>query len=170
MRAEHYISWPEERKWTPTSPKENCMINRIKEIIAFLIDPEEYTDHDFEEVHDTLLGMGYSHEEIENALNMLAFDRDMEDRAEPAGFAPNVRVLSEDERSILSTDAHGHLLMLRRLGWISEVQLSLIIESAALEYSHPISLDEIKDISSRFVSDLPDSLKHEQYPRIEKTH
>jgi uncharacterized protein Smg (DUF494 family) len=146
------------------------MINKIKEIIAFLIDPEEYADHDFEEVHDTLLGMGYSDEEIQNALRMLAFDRDIEDRIEPAGLVPNIRLLSEDERSMLSTDAHGLLLMLRRLGWISEVQLCLIIESAALEYSHPISLDEIKDITSRFVSDLPDSLTPEQYPRIDKTH
>jgi len=152
------------------SPKENGMMDRIKEIIAFLIDPDEYSDRDFEEVHDTLLGMGYSDEEIQNALRMLAFDSDIEDRIEPAGLVPNVRVLSEDERSMLSTDAHGHLLMLRRLGWISEVQLSLIIESAALEYTHPISLEEIKDISSRFVSDLPDSLTHEQYPRVDKTH
>jgi len=146
------------------------MIDRIKEIIAFLIDPEEYGDHDFEEVHDALLGMGYSDEEIQNALRMLAFDGDVEYRVEDAGLVPKVRVLSEEERSTLSTAAHGHLLMLRRLGWISEVQLSLIIESAALEYSHPISLEEIKDISSRFVSDLPDSLSPEQYSRIDKTH
>jgi len=152
------------------SSRENGMIDRIKEIIAFLIDPDEYTDRDYEEVHDTLLGMGYSDEEIQNALRMLAFDRDIEDRIAPMDLVPNVRVLSEDERSMLSTDAHGHLLMLRRLGWISEVQLSLIIESAALEYSHPISLEEIKDISSRFVSDLPDALTHEQYPRVDKTH
>lgn len=146
------------------------MIDRIKEIIAFLIDPEEHADHEFEEVHDTLLGMGYSDEEIQNALRMLTFDRDVEDRVEHEGLVPNVRVLSEDERSMLSTAAHGHILMLRRLGWISEVQLSLIIESAALEYSHPISLEEIKDISSRFVSDLPDSMTSGQYPRIDKTH
>ena len=146
------------------------MIDRIKEIIAFLIDPEEYADYEYEEVHDTLLGMGYSDEEIQSALRMLAFDRDVEDRIEQAGLVPNVRVLSEDERSMLSTAAHGHLLMLRRLGWISEVQLSLIIESAALEYTHPISLEEIKDISSRFVTDLPDSLTSEQYPRIDKAH
>jgi uncharacterized protein Smg (DUF494 family) len=150
--------------------KDGGMIDKIKEIIAFLIDPEEYGDHEFEEVHDTLLGMGYSDEEIQSALRMLAFDRDVEDRVEHAGLVSNVRVLSEEERTMLSTAAHGHLLMLRRLGWISEVQLSLIIESAALEYSHPISLEEIKDISSRFVSDLPDSLTPEQYPRIDKAH
>ena len=138
--------------------KDSGMIDKIKEIIAFLIDPEEYGENDYEEVHDTLLGMGYSNEEIQSALRMLAFDR------------PNVRVLSEEERSMLSTAAHGHILMLRRLGWISEVQLSLIIESAALEYTHPISLEEIKDISSRFVSDLPDSLTSDQYPRIDKAH
>lgn len=150
--------------------KDSGMIDKIKEIIAFLIDPEEYGENDYEEVHDTLLGMGYSNEEIQSALRMLAFDRDVEDRVEHTGLLPNVRVLSEEERSMLSTAAHGHILMLRRLGWISEVQLSLIIESAALEYTHPISLEEIKDISSRFVSDLPDSLTSDQYPRIDKAH
>ena len=150
--------------------REDRMIDRIKEIIAFLIDPEEYSDHEYEEVHETLIDMGYSDEEIRSALRMLAFDRDVEDRIGDSGLLPNVRVLSDEERSMLSTEAHGHLLMLKRLGWISEVQLSLILESASLEYTHPVSLDEIKDISSRFVSDLPDSSSPEQYPRIDKAH
>lgn len=145
-------------------------MERIKEIIAFLIDPEEHTYNEYEEVHETLLDMGYTNEEIQSALRMLAFDRDVEDRIDNEGLLPSVRVLSDDERSMLSTAAHGHLLMLRRLGWISEVQLSLIIESAGLEYAHPISLEEIKEITSRIVSDLPDSLSAEQQPRIDKAH
>jgi uncharacterized protein Smg (DUF494 family) len=146
------------------------MIERIKEIIAFLMDSESSELNDRGEIHDALVDMGYSNEEIRNAMRMLNFDTDIEDVGVDPGLFPGVRVLSDNEKCVLSMQAQGHLLKLQYLGWISEVQLSLIIESASLEYSHPISLEEIKEIASRYVSDLPDFASPDQHRRGGKAH
>jgi uncharacterized protein Smg (DUF494 family) len=144
------------------------MIERIKEIIAFLMDRDLVELDEHGEIHDTLTDMGYSSEEIRNAMKMLNFDTDVEDTVMDRVVVPGVRVLSETEKAVLSMQAQGHLLKLQRLGWLSEVQLSLIIESASLEYAHPISLDEVKEMASRYVSDLPDFMSPDQYLRHER--
>ena len=146
------------------------MIERIKEIIAFLMDPDRSDVPDQLDIQDTLTDMGYSSEEIYHAFNMLSFDSDVEDQLVMNDILPGVRVLSEDEKSVLSLDAQGHLLMLQSLGWLSEVQLSLIIETVSMEYSRPVSLDEIKEMSTRFVSDLPDNPSSDYYKRNDKSH
>jgi uncharacterized protein Smg (DUF494 family) len=146
------------------------MIERIKEIIAFLMDPDRSDVPDQLDIQDTLTDMGYSSEEIYHALNMLNFDADVEDQLVMNDILPSVRILSETEKSVLSLDAQGHLLMLQRLGWLSEVQLSLIIETAAMEYSRPVSLEEIKEMSVRFVSDIPDNPSSDYYKRNDKSH
>lgn len=146
------------------------MIERIKEIIAFLMDPDRSDIIDRVDIHDTLSSMGYSNEEIHHALELIDFEGDVEDQPAMSRVSEGVRVLSESEKSVLSTDAQGHLLMLQRLGWLSEVQLNLIIESAALEYSRPVSLDEIKEMSTRFVSDLPDKISPDAYQRDNEPH
>ncbi len=146
------------------------MIERIKEIIAFLMDPERFDIQDQLDIQDTLADMGYSSEEIHHALDMINFDADVDDQLVMNDILPGVRVLSESEKSVLSLEAQGHLLMLQRLGWLSEVQLSLIIETAALEYSRPVSLVELKEMSIRFVSDLPDNTSSDYYKRNCKSH
>ncbi len=146
------------------------MIERIKEIIAFLMDPDRSDIQDQLDIQDTLTDMGYSSEEIHHALNMINFDADVDDQLVMNDILPGVRVLSESEKSVLSLEAQGHLLMLQRLGWLSEVQLSLIIETAALEYSRPVSLEELKEMSIRFVSDLPDNPSPDYYKRNGKSH
>jgi uncharacterized protein Smg (DUF494 family) len=146
------------------------MIERVKEIIAFLMDPDSSELNERGEIHAALIDMGYSNDEIRSAMRMLNFDNDIEDTDMSFDIVPGVRVLSESEKFVLSTQAQGHLLMLQRLGWLSEVQLNLIIENASLEYSHPISLEEIKEIISRYVSDLPDFASPDQYRREGKMH
>ena len=146
------------------------MIERIKEIIAFLMDPDRPELTGQMDIQDTLTDMGYSNEEIYHALNMMNFDSDVEDQLILSDILPGVRVLSESEKSILSLDAQGHLLMLLRLGWLNEIQFNLIIETAAMEYSTPVSIDEIREMSKRFVADLPDSPQPDHYKRIDESH
>ena len=72
------------------------------------------------------------------------------------GFEGGTRVLSAVERSMLSLDAQGWLLWLRSAGWLSETHLSLIIESAGLEFRPPATLEEVKVVALRYVPSLPD--------------
>lgn len=132
------------------------MSERIKEIIEYIMDlePGDLGDPSF--VQDELEDMGYTRFEIRQAFRMLDFGSDIgEGEPERGAGAPN-RVLNEFEKHMLSVPAQGYLLNLHRLGWISEMQLSSIIDNAAFELIPPVSLEEVRVLAARFVSDLPE--------------
>jgi uncharacterized protein Smg (DUF494 family) len=132
------------------------MSERIKEIIDYIMDLEPGDLGDSSFVQDELEDMGYTRFEIRQAFRMLDFGSDAGDGGE-AGVPPaGNRVLNEFEKHMLSIPAQGYLLNLSRLGWISEIQLSSIIDNAAYEFLPPVSLEEVRDLASRFVSDLPE--------------
>ena len=132
------------------------MKERIKDIIAYLMDPESIEYFDPFYLENELMEMGYSADEIRQAFNMLNLDDDFQDTGVSIELGSKTRVLGESEKLILSTPAQGYLLRLHRLGWISETQLGLIIENASLEFMPPVSVSEIKDLASRYVFNLPE--------------
>lgn len=146
------------------------MNERIKEIIAYLMDPSASNLHDPSLIQSELEDMGYTREEIKQALNMLDFESTPKDSGLEPEFDAGTRILGESEKFVLSTSAQGYLLRLYRLGWVSEVQLSHIIENSALEFSPPVSIDEVKEITSRFVSDLPEEIPPDDNHRDGQVH
>jgi len=132
------------------------MSERIKEIIDYIMDLEPGDLGDPSLVQDELEDMGYSRFEIRQAFRMLDFGFDLADRSPVSHSRPISRVLSEFEKHMLSIPAQGYLLNLHRLGWITEMQLSSIIDNATFEFSPPVSLEEVRELASRFVSDLPE--------------
>jgi len=131
------------------------MSERIKEIIDYIMDLEPAELGDPGSIEDELQNMGYSGFEIKQAFSMLDLASDVGDRARQADPRARSRVLSEFEKHVLSVQAQGYLLNLQRLGLISEIQLGLIIDNAAYEFNPPVSFEEIKELASRLVSDLP---------------
>jgi uncharacterized protein Smg (DUF494 family) len=131
------------------------MSEKIKEIIDFLMDLDPGDLRDPALVQGELEEMGYSRIEIRQAFCMLDFGSGITDRAVAADARAGSRVLSDFEKHVLSIPAQGYLLSLHRLGWISEMQLSSIIDNAALEFAPPASLEEVRELASRFVFDLP---------------
>lgn len=134
------------------------MKERIKEIIAYLMDPESSELKDPSAIHGELEDMGYSHDEIKQALTIMDLEPILENGGNEYYLSTLTRILGQAEKLILSTSAQGYLLKLHHLGWISEAQLSLIIENASIECSPPVSIVEIKEIASRYVSDLPEDI------------
>jgi uncharacterized protein Smg (DUF494 family) len=134
------------------------MSERIKEIIDYIMDlqPGDLKDPSF--VRDELEDMGYSRFEIGQAFLMLDFGSDVADRTAVGDSHTGNRVLSEFEKHVLSIPAQGYLLNLHRLGWITELQLGAIIDNSAFEFIPPVSLEEVRDLASRFVSDLPEDM------------
>jgi uncharacterized protein Smg (DUF494 family) len=131
------------------------MSERIKEIIEYIMDLEPGDLKDPSYVQDELEDMGYSRFEIRQAFRMLDFGSDGTDRGLSVDAKSGNRVLNEFEKHTLSIPAQGYLLNLHRLGWISEMQLGSIIDNAAFEFIPPVSLEEVRDLASRFVPDLP---------------
>jgi uncharacterized protein Smg (DUF494 family) len=134
------------------------MSERIKEIIDYIMDLEQVDLKDPAIVQDELEDMGYSRFEIRQAFRMLDFGSDFADQTAVGDQRMGSRVLSDFEKHILSIPAQGYLLSLHKLGWISEMQLSSIIDNAAFELAPPVSLEEVRDLASRFVSDLPEDV------------
>jgi uncharacterized protein Smg (DUF494 family) len=134
------------------------MSERIKEIIEYIMELEPGELKNPDGVQEELEELGYSGFEIRQAFRMLDFGSDIADRAQRPDTHGGSRVLSEFEKHMLSIPAQGYLLNLYRLGWISELQLSSIIDNAAFECYPPVSLAEVQELTYRFVSDLPEDV------------
>jgi len=131
------------------------MSERIKEIIDYIMDLEPAALGDPDAIEDELEGMGYAEFEIKQAFSMLDLGVDGADRTERGRSRAGSRVLSEFEKHVLSVPAQGYLLNAHRLGLISEVQLGLIIDNATYEFTPPVSLEEVRELAARLISDLP---------------
>jgi uncharacterized protein Smg (DUF494 family) len=129
---------------------------RIREIISWIMDNEPDESYDPGTLYTRLEDMGYSSEEIRQAMLLLDADSVRGGIFADDGFSSGTRVLSAVERSMLSLEAQGWLLWLRSAGWISETHLSLVIESAGLEFRPPASLEEVMEIAHRYVPSIPD--------------
>lgn len=146
------------------------MNERIKQIIAYIMDPDSIELKDPAVLHSELEDLGYSVDEINQAMTMI----DTESLRNGEGIEPEIparaRVLGEAERMILSTDAQGYLLRLYRLGWLSEANLSLVIENAGMEYIAPVAVSEVREIATRYVTDLPEDEEETSRRRGGRVH
>jgi len=129
---------------------------RIREIISWIMDNDQDDPYDPGALYNRLEDMGYSSEEIRQAMLLLDADSSVSGMFADDGFERGTRILSSGERSLLSLDAQGWLLWLRSGGYISETHLSLIIESAGLEFRPPASLEEVMEVALRYVPSIPE--------------
>jgi uncharacterized protein Smg (DUF494 family) len=147
------------------------MINdRIKEIIEYMmkLDPGEL--YESGRVQEELEDLGYNRFEIRQALRMLDVAATASDHPAESSGRPGSRVLGEFEKHALSVAAQGYLIGLHRLGFVSEMQLSLIIENAAFEFTPPVSLDEVKELAARYIAELPDDISSDSARRGDALH
>ncbi len=128
---------------------------RIREIISWIMDNAPGDPYDPGNIYTRLEDMGYSSEEIRQAVLLLDADSLRGGLLADDGFDRGTRILSSMERNMLSLEAQGWLLWLRSTGWISETHLCLIIESAGLEYRASASLEEVMEIALRYVPSIP---------------
>ncbi|HSG29394.1 MAG TPA: DUF494 family protein [Candidatus Krumholzibacterium sp.] len=134
------------------------MKQRIKEIIAYIMDLRTEGLADLGLMNHELEDLGYSSDEIDQALRILDFDSGSDGGSRLSPLHVVNRILGEGEKIFLSTAAQGYLIRLQSSGWLSETQLSLIIENAPAEYQIPVSAEEIMDLTSRFVPEIPEEV------------
>lgn len=134
------------------------MKERIKEIITYIMDQRIDGFIDAEDMHFELEDMGYTEDEIKQAFSILDFDHSFDEVEPDTAFHTRNRILGEGEKMFLTIDAQGYLIRLQSSGWLTETQLSLIIENAGIEYPIPVSLGEIKELTSRYVPEIPDDI------------
>ena len=134
------------------------MKGRIREIIEYIMDSESTDTMDLEGINDELEEMGYSLDEISQAMTILDFGI-LDDNVESGSqlYTKN-RILGEGEKILLTTDAQGYLIKLQSGGWLTEAQLNIIIENAGMEYRIPVSLNEVKELVLGFAPDVPEEV------------
>lgn len=131
------------------------MYEKVMEIIVILMkhmQDEQGRFNDISDVSQTLVGYGYTQQEVNTAFAWL-FERlqaqaeIVVDAAAPLQPKPN-RILHAIERLIISPEAYGYLIQLRELGLIDDVQTELLIERAMLTGARSVTQDDIKTIAA----------------------
>jgi uncharacterized protein Smg (DUF494 family) len=146
------------------------MNERIKEIIDYIMDLDPGELRESAIVQEELEGLGYNRFEIRQAFRMLDVGAAASDQFPDPAARSASRVLGEFEKHGLSVAAQGYLINLRRLGVVSEMQLSMMIDYAAFEFAPPVSLDEVKELAGRYIADLPDDVTPDTARRDEPLH
>jgi uncharacterized protein Smg (DUF494 family) len=139
------------------------MGDRILEIVVHLMDHIRDNQGEFaqmEAVVSELKNLGYTDNEISSAYCWLMERFDGNDstfyEAFPEQHFSN-RILTNFERYQLSTDAYGFLIKLLHHSLIDDEQFESILERGTMFSPKPITLDQIKLISSSIVfRDLSD--------------
>lgn len=125
------------------------MERHIVEILVILM--KEYPEgsirpEDFEPLANSLIGMGYTQNEIETALFWFFNRQEIKQNLQPAqGLSEDsFRVLQDHERAVITPKAYGYLLELHCLGLITLGEMDAIIERAVLMGSQKVDVEEIK--------------------------
>ena len=135
-------------------------MEKVMEIIVLLMkhmQDEQGRFNDIADVSQTLVGYGYTQQEVNTAFAWL-FERlqaqaaTIVDTTKPLSHKPN-RVLHTIEQLTISPEAYGYLIELRELGLIDHAQTELIIERAMLTGARSITKDDIKAIAASILLD-----------------
>ncbi len=131
------------------------MQDKILEIVVYLMN--QLTEHQgsmnsIDEMSADLRSMGFTDTEISSAYNWLL--KHFEDYPDSFSHSDTnissraVRVLSDTERGIISSEAYGYLLQLRHLNLLTTEQMEMILDRCALFVNEPIDINEMKMLAS----------------------
>jgi uncharacterized protein Smg (DUF494 family) len=141
--------------------------DRILEIVVYLM--SHLNDHQeglgsLDEMSTDLRSMGFTDNEISSAYNwLLKHFENYPESFSSREYQPDnrsVRILSDQERKMISSEAYGYLLQLRHLSLITTEQMELILDRATLFDTDPMEISDIKILASATMfengsSDLP---------------
>lgn len=125
------------------------MEDKVLEIVVLLmshIRENQGQLDNLEDISDSLKSQGFTDNEISSAYSWV-LDQLQSDSQFLSGVthpSASFRILTNDERHLFTTEAVGYLLQLRYLGLLSNRQLELVIERAALVGPPPVDLEQIK--------------------------
>ena len=130
------------------------MVSRMIDLVVLVADLSQNKGKSLKELDSELVGLGYSAEEIEQAIFWLSSQwqpgcRPMDDTMKPAH-----RVLSPWEAMCLDTDSYGYLLRLQNLGIIDLDQFETIMTRILPIGGEKLPLGELKTLAGSIIFDL----------------
>jgi Smg protein len=103
-----------------------------------------------------LEGAGFTHHNVERALDWLADLACVRDALPLAGNGAAVRIFSDGELSRLSTECRGFLFTLERLGVLSPQQREVVIERMLALDADELDTEQLKWVVLMVLSSQPD--------------
>ncbi len=127
--------------------------NRVLEIVVFIM--SHIKDHqgqleNIDDISSYLKSNGFTDNEISSAYSWVLDQIQAENQflLDDIQIENSVRVISEPERRLFTTDALGYLIQLQHLGLITVSQMELLLERGSLVGPIPIEVDQLKMIIS----------------------
>jgi Smg protein len=103
-----------------------------------------------------LEGAGFTHRNVERALDWLADLASVRDALPLEGTGPAVRIFCDGELSRLSTECRGFLFTLERLGILSPQQREVVIERMLALDADELDTEQLKWVVLMVLSSQPD--------------
>jgi uncharacterized protein Smg (DUF494 family) len=131
------------------------MVNRLMDLLVLVVELTRKSDKSFRELDKELIHLGYSTEEIEQAVFWVSSQWPRVERgATKEAVRPSTRVLSPWETMGLSADAYSYLLRLQNLGILDEDQFERIMYRILPFRGEKLDLGDIKALAGAVVFDL----------------
>jgi Smg protein len=112
-----------------------------------------------------LEGAGFTHHNVERALDWLADLACVRDALPLEGNGAAVRIFSDGELSRLSTECRGFLFTLERLGVLSSQQREVVIERMLALDADELDTEQLKWVVLMVLSSQPD--QQQAFARLE---
>jgi uncharacterized protein Smg (DUF494 family) len=139
------------------------MVARLMDLLVLVVELTRKSDKSFKELDKELVHLGYSSEEIEQAMFWVSNQWHRVDRGAGAG-CPAFRVLSPWETVALETDAYSYLLKLQNLGIVDEDQFERIMYRILPFRGEKLDLSDIKALAGTVVFEMvSDELEGEPF-------
>lgn len=148
------------------------MVNRLMDLVVLVAEMSQKNDKSFKELDKELIHLGYSVEEIEQALFWISSQWKPIDPKERASYErPAFRVLSPWESTCLDGEAHGYLLRLQNLGIIDDDQFERIMNRLLPFGGERLQMSDIKSLAGSVIFNLSaDDPEDALYQIIDEEH
>jgi Smg protein len=131
------------------------MVSRLIDIVVLVAERSQNKGKTLKELDEELLHLGYSADEIEQAMFWLSSQwRPVEWRGGDEPTRPAHRVLSPWEGMCLDSDAYGYLLRLQNLGIIDLDQFEKIMTRILPIGGEKLPLGELKTLAGSVIFNL----------------
>ncbi|MFQ5510358.1 MAG: DUF494 family protein [Candidatus Krumholzibacteriia bacterium] len=126
------------------------MVDRLMDLVVLVAEFSQHKGKSLKELDKELIHLGYSTEEIQEALSWItSLWRPIEHGGGTGGERPVFRILAPWEAMTLDSGAHGYLLRLQNLGLLDEVQFERIMKRMVPYAGERMHVSDVKALAGR---------------------
>jgi uncharacterized protein Smg (DUF494 family) len=147
--------------------EESMIVTRLMDLVVLVAEMSQKSNKSFKELDKELVHLGYSSEEIEQAMFWFSSQWSPVGLTESARSGrPAFRVLSPWEVTCLNADAHGYLLRLQNLGIIDEERFENIMGRILPFGGDQFDISDVKALAGAVIFNINPDLADDELFQI----